>query len=49
MVTVHRMLVARLGDGPLSAVLLDTPYLPGERRRYAGPHAACFARSIGWP
>ena len=48
MVNVHRMLVARLGAGPVRAVLLETPYAFQENAAGVSARAqAYFARSVG--
>src|SRR5262252_452316 len=47
MVTIHKALVARLGTGTPSAVLLDTPYAFQENRDDISARAqAYFARSV---
>ncbi len=48
MVNAHRMLVARLGAGPVRAVLLETPYAFQENAAGVSARAqAYFARSVG--
>ena len=48
MVTIHKTLVARLGTGSHSAVLLDTPYAFQENASDISARAqAYFARSVG--
>jgi cyanophycinase-like exopeptidase len=48
MVTIHKDLVARLGPGKHSAVLLDTPYAFQENAAdISSRSAAYFARSVG--